>query len=57
MIKKSFLLGLLLIFTFLASGCTLAKGVGGLAAGACEGAKEDWNALKKADVWVKDNLW
>jgi len=57
MFKKSFLLGLLLIFTFLVSGCTIAKGASGLAKGVCEGAKEDWVVINKADVWVKDNLW
>lgn len=61
MVKKSFLLVVLFIFVFLASGCTLAKGTtcaaGGFVQGAKEGAKEDCNSVQKADTWVKDNLW
>ena len=61
MIKKSFLLGMLFAFVFLSGCCTVAKGTtgaaGGLVQGAKEGAKEDCNSIKKADAWIKDNLW
>lgn len=57
MIKKLFLLAFLFVFLFLVSGCTLVKGVTGAAQGVAEGAKEDYQAIKKADGWVKDNLW
>ncbi len=61
MLKKSFLLGLFLIFTFLASGCTVVKGAGGAAVGCAQGAsegfKEDIGFVKKADNWIKENLW
>jgi hypothetical protein len=62
MVKKSFLSVVFLAFVFLASGCcTLAKGTtcaaGGFVQGAKEGAKEDCNSIKKADAWIRDNLW
>lgn len=61
MVKKSFLLVVLLAFVFLASGCTLAKATtyaaGGFVQGAKEGAKEDCNSIHNVDTWVKDNLW
>ncbi len=65
MVKKSVLLGIFLAFIFLASGCTVAKGVGGAvvgcaqgaAGGASQGFKDDVSWVKKADNWVKENLW
>lgn len=65
MVKKLFLSVVLFIFVFLANGCTVVKGTTysacGLAAGAREGiqegSKQDANAIQKADVWVKENLW
>ena len=62
MVKKSFLLFILLVFVFLSSGCsTVVKGtVGatcGLVQGSKEGAKEDWVSIQKTDAWIKDNLW
>ncbi len=61
MMKKSFLAIILFIFLFLASGCTIVKGVGGAcvgtAGGVSEGFKDDMSFLNKADNWVKDNLW
>ena len=65
MAKKLFLSVVLFIFVFLANGCTVVKGTTysacGLAEGAKqgiqEGAKDDCNAVQKADTWVKDNLW
>ena len=57
MVKKSMLIGILFLFVILVNGCTLAKGVSGFAQGAKEGAEEDWKLLKKADDWVKSNLW
>ena len=61
MVKKSFLWVVFFVFVFLASGCTLVKGVtcagGGFAEGVKEGAKEDYNSIQKADAWIKDKLW
>ena len=62
MLRKALILGALTVFVFLVSGCgTLFKGTGGLAQGFSqgvkEGAKEDWAWIKKADSWMKDNLW
>lgn len=61
MVRKSFLLGVLLVFVFLASGCTFAKGAGGAVVGCAQGAKEgfkdDVSWIKKADNWIKENLW
>ncbi len=61
MIKKSFLVIILFIFLFLVSGCTIVKGIGGACVGtvggASEGFKDDVSFIKKADNWVKDNLW
>ena len=66
MVKKSFLLFILLVFVFLTSGCsTVVKGaVGGTVGATCgfvqgskEGAKEDWESIKNVDTWIKDNLW
>ena len=60
MLKKPFLLAILFIFVFLASGCTLIKGAGGAAvgfgqgaaAGAEEGFNNDVNFIKKTDNWA-----
>ncbi len=65
MVRKSFLLGILVFFVLLASGCTVVKGAGGAvmgcaqgaAGGASQGFKDDTNWIKKADNWVKENLW
>ena len=72
MVKKSFLLFILLIFIFLTSGCTVVRGtnsvvcglVQGTKEGACrvqegikQGAEEDWTALQKTDAWIRENLW
>jgi len=65
MVRKFFLLGILFLFIFVASGCTLAKGAGGAvvgcaqgaSVGASEGFKDDVSWIKKADNWVKENLW
>ena len=65
MVRKLFLLSIFSLFIFLASGCTLVKGTGGAAVGltqgaargASEGFKDDVSFVKKADNWVKNNLW
>lgn len=57
MIKKTSLLVLLLVMLVSFSGCTVLGGAGGLAAGVKEGAKKDWEWMKKADDWVKENMW
>ncbi|MDP2927984.1 MAG: hypothetical protein Q8N80_04225 [Candidatus Omnitrophota bacterium] len=65
MVKKSFLLITLSVFIFLTCGCTLIKGTGGAvggaavgcAQGASEGFRDDVSFIKKADNWIKDNLW
>lgn len=44
---------LLLGFAFI-YGCGTIKGIG---QGASEGAKKDWQGIKKADDWVRKNLW
>ncbi len=31
--------------------------VGGAAKGASEGAKKDYQEMKKADAWLQENLW
>jgi hypothetical protein len=54
MIRKCLSLGILVSFIFLISGCSTVKGA---AQGAAEGAKQDWQALKKADAWFRENLW
>lgn len=64
MTEKLLLPGIFL-FIFLACGCTIVKGTGGAvvgcaqgaAAGGTQGFKDDVNFVKKADNWVKDNLW
>mgnify|MGYP003392616830 CR=1 FL=1 len=45
MIRKSFLLVILCFFVFFASGC------------ASQGCQDDVGFIKKADNWVKKNLW
>ena len=63
MLKKHFLLAILFIFVFLASGCTLIKGTGGAAiglgqgaaAGAKEGFNDDVNFINKADHWLNES--
>lgn len=62
MLKKACLLCFLLVFGFLAIGCsTVSKGsvglVKGTTSGISEGAKDDWAWLLKVDKWVKNNLW
>ncbi|MFH1413313.1 MAG: hypothetical protein ABIG56_00485 [Candidatus Omnitrophota bacterium] len=54
MLKKCLALFTLTIFLLLASGCGTIKGA---AEGAFYGAKEDWEAAKKADQWFQENLW
>ena len=54
MLKKTFSLFVLAAVLALFSGCGTIKGIG---KGAAEGAKEDWTALKKADKWMRENLW
>lgn len=62
--KSLFFAGIFL-FVFLAGGCTIVKGTGGAVVGCAQGAavggtqgfKDDVNFIKKADNWVKDNLW
>jgi hypothetical protein len=54
MVAKPFLLATLVIFTVILSGCNTVKGGAG---GAASGAKQDVESLKKADGWMKKNLW
>jgi hypothetical protein len=44
----------LLLVVCVTAGCHT---VGGAAVGAAEGAKKDYQQVKKADVWLQDNLW
>ena len=39
---------------FFLQGCSTVKNA---AKGAATGAKEDWEALKKTDGWMRENLW
>jgi predicted small secreted protein len=48
--KKVFVLPVLLLVLILFTGCETIKG-------AAEGAKKDWQALEKADDWMRKNLW
>ncbi len=58
MVKKSLLFFLLGVFVIICSGCsTVTKSTKGAAEGAVQGAKEDWAAVKKADDWIRKNLW
>ncbi len=52
--KKGVLVLALLLGSVFVYGCETIKGIG---QGAAEGAKKDWQALKKADNWVQKNLW
>lgn len=54
MIKKCLALIGVFAYIILVSGCGTIKGA---AEGAAVGAKEDWEALKNADQWFRDNLW
>jgi hypothetical protein len=62
--KKSFLLALLFVFIFLASGCVSITAEKVYVDGKPAGAKpakasgeEDPGIIKKTDDWVKKNLW
>lgn len=65
MLKKAFLSSVFLVFVFLSSGCTLIKGTGGAVSGFAkggqegvkEGLEEDLSFFKRADSWIKENLW
>jgi predicted small secreted protein len=52
--KKMFVWPVLLLALILVAGCQTIKGAG---TGAAEGAKKDWQALEKADAWMRKNLW
>jgi predicted small secreted protein len=54
MVRKPFLLIRIVIFAVLLSGCNTVKGT---AAGAASGAQQDLESMKKADGWLKKNLW
>lgn len=54
MIKRALANFVLFAFIVLLLGCETIKGAG---QGAVEGAKKDWQALKKADDWLKKNAW
>jgi predicted small secreted protein len=54
MTKKGLAFFVLLVFIILISGCETIKGAG---QGAADGAKKDWQTLKKADAWMRKNLW
>lgn len=62
MIKKSiFFLIAMPVLVILLCGCQTAKGAavgaGAAAASLADGIKKDWEAAKKADAWMRDNLW
>lgn len=43
-----------LLNTLFLVGCETVKGA---VSGAGEGMKKDWEAAKKTDNWMQDNLW
>ncbi|HNW38866.1 MAG TPA: hypothetical protein PL125_03195 [Candidatus Omnitrophota bacterium] len=63
MIKRAFLLVTLFAFVFLASGCVTVYTDGccpdkkAAPKKASKAENEEPNIVKKADNWVKDNLW
>ncbi len=65
MIKATVLFIGLVMMTFFTAGCnTFFRASKGAAVGAASGAKQDVadlknaaNETKKADAWMKDNLW
>lgn len=58
---KLILIMLLLSSAMLISGCSTAKGlatgIGATTVGVTEDAKNFWQAMLKADEWMKENLW
>jgi len=54
MIKKGTACFILSLFLILISGCETLKGG---VQGATGGAKKDWEAAKRADEWMRKNLW
>ena len=58
MIKKGAIFFILAVFLILVSGCeTLKRSAGGAAKGAGEGAKTDWENIKKIDGRMREVLW
>jgi predicted small secreted protein len=57
-VKKIALLSVLFSFAILSGGCETTKGVvTGVAEGVPKDAKNTWQGIKKADTWMKENLW
>jgi len=54
MIKKGTIFFILSVFLILVSGC---ETLGGAAKGASEGAKTDWENIKKLDSRMREVLW
>jgi outer membrane lipoprotein-sorting protein len=50
MIRKVFVAACAVVLGFLASGCHTVSG-------AVAGAKQDYKEVKKADIWLQENLW
>lgn len=50
MIKKATVFLVFSVFLIFIGGCETIKG-------AFEGAKKDWQAAKKTDDWMRENLW
>jgi len=61
MAKPILLAVVCLVGSILISGCETTKGVavgvGATAVGVGKDAKTAWDGIKKADEWVKKNLW
>ncbi len=56
--KKIVLLSVLLSFIVLVGGCETTKGiVTGVAEGMPKDVKNTWEGIKKADTWMRKNLW
>jgi len=49
---------ILIIFVFLSAGCETTKGIAkGVIEGVPRDAKNTWQAMLKADDWMKKNMW
>jgi hypothetical protein len=44
----------LFVFLILIAGCETAKWA---LTGASEGLQRDWETLREADAWMRENLW
>ncbi|HLD82972.1 MAG TPA: hypothetical protein VI976_03395 [Candidatus Omnitrophota bacterium] len=58
MLKRTAVVSILIIFVFLSAGCETTKGIAkGVIEGVPRDAKNTWQAMLKADDWMKKNMW